>query len=226
MYNFLSTQYNNNTMPKIKLDEGSAIFSFNDGGSNYFNCCGRGYNGLKIYRWMSCDCENPAAKFTTVIEKDNLSQCQTSATCYSQQIKSTINSKKKDGTYTNDNSYSYSNAQYLRKKCRIYDKNLPASYTIVDDKLNVYGNCAESPNCTLCPITYKPNNATFSTQGAVSTSERLLRLKYNTIAGDLNNKTCCKRYTGDSIPFININKKEQVCNNRGLKYRQNKIVCN
>lgn len=198
-------------MPKIKLEEASALFKFNTGytnnGSNYFN------RGLKIYRWMDCECDTPTPKFATVILKDNMSQCNTSGSCYNSVIKSTINSKNQDGTYTNNNSYSYSNSQYLRNRCKIYEQNLPASHKYINNELVVYGNCAESPDCASCPITYNPNNAQYSKQGGVSSSERLLRLKYNTVAGIINSgPDCCKKYIGDTTPLINIHKKSTICN--------------
>jgi hypothetical protein len=216
-------------MPKIKLEQGSAIFKYNTIGPNNnacFGCGNYGSRGLPIYRWMSCDCSTPAPKFATAINKDNMSQCNTSSVCYNPVIKSTINSKKPNGAYTNDNTYSYNNSQYLRRKCETYDRNLPTRTDATTGK--VYGNCAEDAS-SVCKaeITYKPNNAKFSTQGAVSGGERLLRLKYNTIAGDINgnNTDCCRKYTGEATLNINITKKEQICSTRGQKFRQHRTVC-
>ena len=215
-------------MPKIKIEQGSAVFKFNSIGPNTNTCfgCGNyGSKGLPIYRWMSCDCTTPAPKFVTAINKDNMSQCTTSAACYNPVIKSTINARKLDGNYTNDNTYSYSNSQYLRRKCETYERNLPARTDNTTNK--VYGNCSEDKSTCQAEITYKPNNAKFSTQGAVSGSERLLRLKYNTIAGDINVNTpaCCRKYTSEATQNINITKKEQICNTRGQKIRQHHTTC-
>jgi hypothetical protein len=206
-------------MPKIKLEQGSAMFKYNDIG-NYGSDKFEKSRGLPIYRWTSCECDDPSPKFATVVIKDGFTNCDETS-CYSPIIKSTINSRKSNGTYTNDNEYSYTNSQYLRRKCRIYDRNLPASTSTNGDK--VYGNCSEAtPQCN-GEITYKPNNAKFSTQGAVSGGERLLRLKYNTIAGDINdNSKCCRKYTSEATQNINITKKEQVCNR---KTRQHHTAC-
>jgi hypothetical protein len=216
-------------MPKINVEQGSPVFKYNSIGPNTNTCfgCGNyGSRGLPIYRWMSCVCSTTAPNFTTEIIKDGLSQCKSSTACYNPVIKSTINSKKPNGEYTNDNTYSYNNSQYLRRKCESYDRNLPARTDVTTGK--VFGNCAEDAS-SVCKaeITYKPNNAKFSTQGAVSGGERLLRLKYNTIAGDINanNKDCCRKYTGEATLNINITKKEQICNTRGQKFRQNHTVC-
>lgn len=209
-------------MPKIKLEQGSALFKYNNVTQNNNTCfgCGNyGSRGLPIYRWMSCECRTPAPKFVTAINKDNMSQCSSTSACYSPLIKSTINSRKSGGTYTNDDKYSYTNSQYLRRKCRIYDRNLPVSTS----GGKVYGNCSEDTQICKGEITYKPNNAKFSTQGAVSGGERLLRLKYNTIAGDINDgATCCRRYTGETTQNIKITKKEQVCNR---KIRNHQSIC-
>jgi hypothetical protein len=208
-------------MPKIKLEQGSAMFKYNDIGNYGSDKFGES-RGLPIYRWTSCECEDPSPKFATVVFKDGLSSC-TDTAHYIPVIKSTINSRKTDGSYTNDDKYSYTNSQYLRRKCRLYNKNLPAS--ISTDGKKVYGNCSEDKSACVGEITYKPNNAKFSTQGAVSGGERLLRLKYNTITRDINdNSTCCRRYTSEATQNININKKEQICN-RKARLHQHSTVC-
>lgn len=210
-------------MPKINVEQGSPVFKFNTIGPNTNTCfgCGNyGSRGLPIYRWMSCACNTHFT--TTEIIKDNLSQCNSLTVCYNPSIKSTINSKKPNGTYTNDNSYSYSNSQYLRRKCETYERNLPTRTDVLTGK--VYGNCVEDQSTCTGQITYKPNNTKFSVQGGVSAGERLLRLKYNTITGDINGTgNCCNKYT----PILNKNlyKKEQICNNRGQKFRQHHTVC-
>jgi hypothetical protein len=213
-------------MPKIVSLGGSAEYKLNtNSGTNNacFGCGNYGSRGVPVYRWMSCECDTFAPKFIEVINKDNMSQCTSSAVCYNPVIKTTINARKTGGSYTNDNTYSYTNSQYLRRKCQTYDRNLPVTTKGTD----VFGNCSEDTTACNGKITYKPNNAKYSTQGAVTGGERLLRLKYNTIAGDINdNSSCCRKYTGESTQNINITKKEQVCNNRGLKYRQHQTVCN
>lgn len=213
-------------MPKIKVEQGSAIFKFNNIGANNnacFRCGNYGSRGLPIYRWMSCDCSTPAPKFATAINKDNMSQCNTLSACYNPVIKSTINSKKPNGKYTDDSKYSYNNSQYLRRKCETYDRNLPVRTDVTTGK--VFGNCSEDASTCNVRITYKPNNSKFSTQGAVSGGERLLRLKYNTIAGDINdNSKCFRKYTSEATQNINITKKEQVCDRR-IHLHQHRTVC-
>jgi len=89
---------------------------------------------------------------------------------------------------------------YLQSRCLLYDQRLSgnrlAGVTYFDNNGNellpdetndVEQRAAE--NCLSCgtaataiaPIVYKPSNAQYATQGAVDSSSRIARLKYNTI---------------------------------------------
>jgi hypothetical protein len=102
-------------------------------------------------------------------------------------------------TLLNKNYYTDSRA-YMKARCRLYDQRASTNPKPGVTYFNPNGtpaNPSDSPNgsqvrlmqdcdkqCTLNnqPITiYKPNNRQFATQGAVSSSTRLLRLQYNTI---------------------------------------------
>ena len=78
-------------------------------------------------------------------------------------------------------NYYTSNRNYLKAKCKTYDKNI-----ILGDK-NLDGTY-KSPTCddpsSNCnkKIIYKPTNRTHSQQGAVSASGNLLRKRNNTLA--------------------------------------------
>jgi hypothetical protein len=93
--------------------------------------------------------------------------------------------------------YYTTNSQYLQARCRTYNQQ---QYT---HNLNTTTNEAEA-NC--CPIkegvckkvVYKPNNETFSTQGAVSSSSRLARLKYNTVTTSAKYNQYRRIYRGDT----------------------------
>jgi hypothetical protein len=74
-----------------------------------------------------------------------------------------------------DKNYAFSHAEYMRQKCQTIEQK---SYTFSQQESATEfrsGGCVE--NCNLA--TYKPNNAGFSTQGAVSASTRMMRLKYD-----------------------------------------------
>ena len=92
-------------------------------------------------------------------------------------------------------TYSHDTRQYLHNRCKTYeDNNKLSSYmpsSLSNDISNsnhslFYSNCnpnsLSSDNTDSCcnKIIYKPSNAKFAKQGAVSSSTRLLNLKINT----------------------------------------------
>ena len=88
-------------------------------------------------------------------------------------------------------SYSSSHKEYLNKKCKTYDKNLPmASLLNNNNNNNNNNNCSN----TGCNIYYKPSNKKYSTQGPVSSSARTATIKYNNIKENTNNFNvqCCE----------------------------------
>ena len=113
-----------------------------------------------------------------------------------------VNSRKNiirsASTNLNKNYYTDSRA-YLKSRCKTFKQNISGNVNNNQDNYDENGNflwpnennngpqvrnidkimhCEQSKKCTLI---YKPNNRNFATQGAVSSSERLLRLKLNTI---------------------------------------------
>ena len=84
------------------------------------------------------------------------------------------------------NAYYSSNAQYLRARCKKYEQKLNVNLIRDDPKAlknNEFstGMCnLNTPKCYNTTI-YKPNNTQFQTQGAVSSSTRLLKLQVDTI---------------------------------------------
>lgn len=102
---------------------------------------------------------------------------------------------KRSTTILNKNYYTDSRA-YLRSRAKTYQQNLTGNkehgveYFTENGEIawasnnNTSGSQIRSSlnNCSTCATTiYKPNNRQFATQGAVSSSSRLLRLKLNTI---------------------------------------------
>jgi len=95
-------------------------------------------------------------------------------------------------------TYAFSTAQYLKSKCKTYDQNLGAA-KIPGINYTDTTNCCVEPipynddnvqrsalNCGDCngkapAVIVKPNNKQYFQQGAVSSSSRIARLKYNTI---------------------------------------------
>ena len=86
---------------------------------------------------------------------------------------------KRTATTNINKNYSVSYNTYLQKKCKTFKQKSNIGSSIDSDK-----NSYKITNCNTdkCNKTYyKPNNPNFSQQGAVSSSNRLLRLKNNTI---------------------------------------------
>lgn len=94
--------------------------------------------------------------------------------------------------------YYTTNAQYLQARCRLYDQN--------NSKLDFDpNNNSAKPNCinaTCNSTTYKRSNPTFTTQGAVSSSARLLQKKYNSIQTNASFNPRQSNYTGDNTQNI------------------------
>jgi len=136
-------------------------------------------------------------------------------------------------------TYSRDTKEYLRRKCKTYEQRLTGSnipnntYTTISGE-HVYPsnsstgsqlknalNCYDTP----CQIIFKPNNVKFTQQGAVSSSDRLVRLKLDTITRNSNSfKTAwgeeaanAAKYHGTSeAPYFLKNKYEakKHCTNR------------
>ena len=103
-----------------------------------------------------------------------------------------------------DKNYNVSYKQYLQNKCKTYDQNsynfvspdsanIPGIDKIIPGAPDSYpvtyaGQCVPAvngsptnPPSTCSVVVYKPNNWQYAKHGAVSSSERIQRLKFNTI---------------------------------------------
>lgn len=95
---------------------------------------------------------------------------------------------------TDNKTYYASNSEYMKSRCKTYTQGLSTNDYDQSTHSIKKNCCDENNNCG----TYKRNNNKFNTQGAVSSSARLLRLKYNAIttSGKYNNLRT--RYRGDT----------------------------
>lgn len=111
------------------------------------------------------------------------------------------NITRRSSTNLNKNYYTDSRA-YLKSRCKTFQQNLSGNTNNNSDNFDSDGNqlwpnddnngpqvkyignsntnCSDEDN-NRCTLIYKPNNRNFATQGAVSSGERLLRLKLNTV---------------------------------------------
>jgi hypothetical protein len=147
--------------------------------------------GSSIYLGGNYDrecCDNGGSSIISTIENKNNPCCQTTPIVI--KSASTILSK----TYYTDSR------AYLRSRCKLYEQKLSTrripGNTYFDASGNelypndsktgpqnyLMRNCANTCDINKQPKTiYKPNNRNFATQGAVSSSARLVKLKYDTV---------------------------------------------
>jgi hypothetical protein len=112
-----------------------------------------------------------------------------------------------------DLSYYTTASQLLRERCRTYDQ-----YISGFDK--TVGSSQVRPDCVNCPGGqskvgyYKRSNPKFDSQGAVSSSARLVRLKYNTVTTSSKYNPAQPRYRGDSTQNYYVQDQTPVCSHR------------
>lgn len=154
--------------------------------------------------------------------------------CLSNTCNPEKNRIKSASTIVSKTYYKDSRA-YLRARCNLYNQKLTAlpvsTITYLDESNNLLyptdspsgpqvrqtENCPTScPTRDSCQTIYKPNNRSFSQQGAVDSSSRIARLKLNTINKNASSfkevfGTTASKYTGSaSTPYF-LKSKYQVC---------------
>jgi hypothetical protein len=92
----------------------------------------------------------------------------------------------KPATTILDNKYSSSNKEYLYKKCKTFNQNLPADY--ISNNHDCYNKCVYYNN-KYKPDTNEYRNKKYSTNGPVSGSTRIATLKYSSSVLCCNYKT-------------------------------------
>jgi hypothetical protein len=118
-------------------------------------------------------------------------------------------------------TYYTSNAQYLKARCRTYDQR---AFHFEQSGGTLLANCSQSCPSGCRTVSYKPNNAPFSTQGAVSSSNRIMRLKYDAITGGASgNCPDCRIYHGDAT--MNTYFKDTTCQVKYVWKNGKKIAC-
>jgi hypothetical protein len=129
--------------------------------------------------------------------------------------------------------FSFSTKAYLKSKCMSYEQRLVGSQLQGVNYMDTYNDDTVGPQtrgALACPaetcngkrinIIYKPSNRQFLTQGAVNSSSRMDRLKYNTInkaAKSLENAwgsaaANAATYTGSGTAPYFIKSKNNICN--------------
>ena len=118
------------------------------------------------------------------------------------------------GSARNTKTYYNDSRSYLKARCRTHAQNSTIGEKITD-------NTFKSATCTNSDcdkkIIYKPNNTGFGTQGAVSSSNRLLKLKVDTISRSEG------VYNGNPSARYIINSGTNKCNR--FRRNGNNVAC-
>jgi len=196
------------------------------------------FKARPLKHWRKVLCHNSNCKdLTQEIIKDKSSEC---GNCdpkkfiirsgQTEKLINPVNNKEPNI------KYCYSSLTYLKSKCKTYNQlltgiannpNVPSSRSTLE--------CATGCNSNnSVNFTYKPNNKNYDTQGAVSCSSRLHRLKYNTITDNAASfksaygasaASAGKYRTYGGSPYFIKSKIDTICNRPLLKYRKHSTVC-
>ena len=174
--------------------------------------------GTPIY-----NCETPAKKYYFNREQYLKSKNK----LYSQNLNGSMISGVK---YTNTSeNCCVSGVPYNNSKT--YEEDVSKLGSQVRQSLTESTYCGNNKKCL--NIVVKPNNRTFFTQGAVSSSSRIERLKYNTVQSNINSISKswgraaghASQYTGNSTaPYI-LKSKNNICYKPLYHIQGNKTVC-
>jgi hypothetical protein len=103
--------------------------------------------------------------------------------------------------------YYHSSSEYLKNRCKTFAQR-QFNFDYNPETKEGFANCADEFKCS--KVVYKPNNSKFATQGAVSSGERLLRLKYNNVRTSTKYNQHHISYRGDTTQNVFINQ-SPVC---------------
>jgi hypothetical protein len=171
------------------------------------------------------DCLLNASSVTSGI-KENIIKVNNTNFVYdlSDCLRGSCNSQRnyiRSATTILNKNYHVDRKSYLRSRCNLYDQNLNSNIT--------HPNCTDCPNTTAnCQSIYKPNNKQYSKQGAVDSSDRITRLKLNTVNKNAASYkelfgSTASRYLGmASTPYF-VKSKYQVC--VPLRKTGNNTIC-
>jgi hypothetical protein len=165
--------------------------------------------------------------------------------CLSGPCNPEINLKIKKATTILSKTYYSDTKAYLRSRCNLYDQKLTALPAPNITYLNAAGGLLypnetntvrQTQDCgdalckpiTACQTIYKPNNIQYAQQGAVDSSDRLTRLKLNTINTNAASykkqfNTTAPRYLGAAETPYFLKSKYQAC--VPLRKSGDKLLC-
>jgi hypothetical protein len=148
---------------------------------------------------VSCDPNNDTVNVINYnITRNFNKDFTTFASCSETKPCNTTTSIKSAKTFL-DKDYCATNAEYLHKRCKTFKQKQYNFASQSEDEHAYYANCSctncfsDSTDCSsnVCvnncrTVIYKPSNAQYATQGAVSSGSRITKLKYDTITKNGN----------------------------------------
>ena len=134
-----------------------------------------------------------------------------------------------------DNNYCSSQKEYIYKKCKTFEQNLPSNNDI-DVENGTFTNCVnngDNINKINCKTTFNPSNRRYQVQGPVTSSSRIASLKYgcnNWINNEPASNTKCQIYIDYNNPNscpsnLTASECEQYKKNNNILSRPHCIGC-
>lgn len=161
----------------------------------------------KYFRKTS-NCNNECANTTSTSDTGTIEVIKNVDCCKTdtQKITRTANSNLSPTYFT-------TSSQLLKQRCKTYNQNITSFEKTVGSS-QIRPDCLNCPNGNSRIAYYKRNNPGFNTQGAVSSSARLVRLKYNTVTTSSKFNPDQPRYRGDSTHNVFLQQYTPVCTHR------------
>lgn len=150
----------------------------------------------KYYR-KQINCGNNCGTIDKIIKVVDCNACK---------VKRSANTKLNRDYYTSSNGY-------LKARCKTYNQGLTTTdYNPLDNSIRK-NCCNDNNNNYNCGI-YKRSNPSFNKQGAVSSSTRLLRVKYQSMVTSAKYNDNIPLYHGDTTMNKPLLPQPLVCNIR------------
>lgn len=113
-------------------------------------------------------------------------------------------------------NYYVSTSEYLKARCRSYNQGLTTTNLNPETNTIEKSCCDNNNNCGI----YKRSNEIYNSQGAVSSSSRLVRLKYQNIVTSAKYNDLKPLYHGETTQNTQFKVQQPVCHIRtGTKNR-------
>lgn len=144
---------------------------------------------------QSSDCSNCPQNMKNYISKDSQStvdkcyqNCYTDINGKQVSISNPARIQRPASTIINKKYYTTSTA-YLKSRVRLYEQNQTLSNRGIES--TGYNSTSCCSNDSTIKVYYKPNNPNFSKEGAVTSSNRIVKLNYDTIQPINKENECC-----------------------------------